>query len=148
MYIEVCSEYKMYLEVHGASCTGPTQKRALGQGFLCECRRISTPGARVVWDFVGFVLMIGPIRAFLVGFEPTTCCIYSAFHRYLTAVLLRIQFNLLARARTDTLDRCSTLVLRSPIGFQIRYSTGMHTLSHTDDVRKGVASNPDEINLY
>jgi hypothetical protein len=88
MYIEVRSECKMYLEVSAPPstfctryvplctfCTGPTQKRALGQGDLCECRCISTAGARVVWELVGVVPMICPIALFLVGFEPTTCCL-------------------------------------------------------------------------
>jgi hypothetical protein len=101
MYREVRIEYKMYLEVRGATfctryvplctfCTGPTQKRALGQGFLSECRCISTPGARVVCDFVGFVTTICPIALFLVGFEPTTCCFSSLLRGYLPAFLLRI----------------------------------------------------------
>jgi hypothetical protein len=37
------------------------------------------------------------------------------------------------------------LVLRSPIGLQILDATGMRTLSHTGDVRKGVASSPDGV---
>jgi hypothetical protein len=66
-----------------------------------------------------------------------------AFVRHLMCVTIRS--SIVSRRRIRILW---TIVLRwfygCRLGFQIRYSTGMRiTLSHMDDVRKGVTSNPD-----
>jgi hypothetical protein len=129
-----------YLQVHFVQ--GLRKKEHLGRATLYESRSISTAGDGVIWELIGFA---PPIGLFALLFEPTTCCIAPRgalkSYRWSTGNPIQ-QLSAGSYVYGGPLFYAGSAVadlVSNPLLYGYKY------VIDTVDVRKGVASNPDQL---